>query len=191
MYTHKQDGSLITYNPPSHQNLVRLYHQTEARAGEYDIKQCPRETPPSQCVQVITSRWKVVDMLTDCSIRNDASWCTGSGSTDPKKTKGVQLIYAAPHCHAPSCIAMELYNADTGQLICRVEPTFGQSDEVYHERGFLALPPCIWGHESEGLLPPPYLSLDTTLLSIKENNSTLGHTGEMASWQMRGVIVNE
>ena len=175
---------------PSHKNLVRLYWQTEARAGEYDIVKCAEGTPSSQCIQIISSRWKVRDMLSDCSIRNDVSWCTGEGSTDPSKTKGVDLIYAAPHCHAPSCISMELYNADTGQLICRVEPKYGQSDNVYDERNFLALPPCIWGREEASLLPPPHLSLDITLFSIKKNNSTLAHTGEMASWQMRGVIVS-
>mmetsp|Transcript_5759 Transcript_5759/g.12550 ORF Transcript_5759/g.12550 Transcript_5759/m.12550 type:complete len:150 (-) Transcript_5759:118-567(-) len=128
-------------------------------------------------------------MMKDCSIRNDASWCTGEGTADSTKTKGIELVYAAPHCHAPSCISMELYNADTGELICHVKPTFGVSNEVYNEKGFLALPPCLWGEESEGLLPPSLLSLDTTLLSIKKNNSTMGHTGEMASWQMRGVVV--
>jgi len=174
---------------PSHKSLVRLYWQTEARAGEYDIVQCPKGTPPSQCTQVITSRWQVRDMMKDCSIRNDASWCTGEGTADSTKTKGIELVYAAPHCHAPSCISMELYNADTGELICHVKPTFGVSNEVYNEKGFLALPPCLWGEESEGLLPPSLLSLDTTLLSIKKNNSTMGHTGEMASWQMRGVVV--
>ena len=39
---------------------------------------------------------------------------------DPKK--GIYLVYAAGHCHAPSCISLELWNADTGHLICRNEP---------------------------------------------------------------------
>jgi hypothetical protein len=30
-----------------------------------------------------------------------------------------QLNYAAFHCHAPACISGELWNADTGELICR------------------------------------------------------------------------
>ena len=33
------------------------------------------------------------------------------------------------------------------------------------------------------------LPLETELLSIKKNNNTYTHTGEMASWQMRGVLV--
>ena len=127
--------------------------------------------------------------MRDC-VMKDASWCTGKGSTDANKTAGVKLIYAAPHCHAPTCLSMELYNADTGQLICRVEPIFGQnSSSPYDEEHFLAIPPCLWGDQARGLMAPTLLSLDTTLLSIKRNNNTLPHTGEMASWQMRGVVV--
>jgi hypothetical protein len=177
--------------PASHYSLIRLYWQTEAHAGEYDIDQCSEDTPRNQCIQVITSRWAVRDMMKDCSLRPDAAWCTGKGSTDGKKTEGVKLIYAAPHCHAPSCLSMELYNADTGQLLCRVEPVFGQGqgDKKYDEQGFLAIPPCLWADKEEGLSPPQLLTLNTTLLSIKRNNSTLPHTGEMASWQMRGILV--
>ena len=61
--------------------------------------------------------------------------------------------------------------------------------QVFDELGYLALPPCLWGNESEGLVPPTFLSFDTNLMSIKRNNNTNGHYGEMASWQMRGVMV--
>merc|ERR1712232_952774 len=61
----------------------------------------------------------------------------------------------------------------------------------YDEHGFLAIPPCLWGDASEGLVEPELLTLDTTLLSIKRNNNTLPHTGEMASWQMRGILVRK
>ena len=63
------------------------------------------------------------------------------------------------------------------------------SSRLYEEEHFLAIPPCLWGAEEQGLMPPQLISLDTTLLSVKRNNNTLPHTGEMASWQMRGVIV--
>jgi hypothetical protein len=36
-----------------------------------------------------------------------------------------QLTYAAFHCHAPACIKGELYNADTGELICRNTAQYG------------------------------------------------------------------
>ncbi|CAJ1924746.1 unnamed protein product [Cylindrotheca closterium] len=175
---------------PSHQQLIRLYWQTEAHAGEYDIVQCREGTPSSECIQTITSRWTVRDMTRDCPI-HDASWCTGKGSTDSSKTDGVKLIYAGPHCHAPHCLSMELYNADTGQLLCHMEPIHGSGEGLYDEHGYLAIPPCLWGDTSEGLDEPQLLSLDTTLMSIKRNNSTLPHTGEMASWQMRGILVRK
>jgi hypothetical protein len=174
---------------PSHQNLVRLYWTTEAFAGEYDVPQCLPGTPAADCIHVITSRWKVREMMHNCSLRTGDGSCTGTGSTDPNQTAGVKLIYAGPHCHAPTCLSMELYNADTGRLLCHMEPVRGQSVDLYNEHGFLAIPPCLWGDIAEGLLEPELLSLDTTLLSIKRNNNTLGHTGEMASWQMRGIVV--
>jgi hypothetical protein len=190
-YFQEYESAVENIRPASHYSLVRFYWQTEAHAGEYDIEQCPEGTPVEQCIQVITSHWRVRDMMHECSLRPDGAWCTGKGSSDANKTAGIELIYAAPHCHAPSCLSMELYNADTGQLLCHVEPIFGQgdSDKNYDEHGFLAIPPCLWGDEKEGLSRPHFLSLDTTLLSIKRNNSTLPHTGEMASWQMRGIVL--
>lgn len=176
------------YRPASHKNLVFLYWQTEAHAGEYDIVPCPEGTPKSQCIQEISSRWKVSDMMHDCSLHN-SKWCTGKGSKDETKVEGIQIMYAGPHCHAPSCLSMELYNADTGRLICSVVPIQGKTHRIYDEHGFLAIPPCLWGDPSEGLLEPELMSLSTTLLSIKRNNNTFAHTGDMASWQMRGVVV--
>jgi hypothetical protein len=176
---------------PSHQQLIRPYWQTEAHAGEYDIVQCKDGTPPSECVQVITSRWKVRDMMIDCPI-HDASWCTGKGSTKSSITEGIKIIYIGPHCHAGSCLSMELYNADTGRLLCGVEPKYGKGqNKKYDEHRYLAIPPCLWGNASEGLPEPELLSLNTTLLAIKRNNNTLPHTGEMASWQMRAIVVRK
>jgi hypothetical protein len=172
----------------SHKNMVRFYWTTEAFAGEYDIPKCADGTPTSQCIHVITSRWRVRDMMRACDVNSNA-WCTGIGSTDSSKVAGVQLIYAGPHCHAATCASMELYNADTGQLLCHMEPHFGQSGERYDENGYISLAPCLWGSLAEGYPEPVTLSLDTNLLSIKRNNNTYYHTGEMASWQMRGIIV--
>jgi hypothetical protein len=164
-----------TFSPASHEQLIRIYWQTEAFAGEYDVPACPESTPRDQCVHEITSKFKL----------RQAFW----DGIDEQNTEGVKLIYAAPHCHAPSCLSMALYDADTGELLCYMEPVYGISNQLYDERGFLAIPPCLWGEHDDSLVDPPRLSLDTTLLSIKRNNSTLPHTGEMASWQMRGAII--
>jgi hypothetical protein len=40
-------------------------------------------------------------------------------------------------------------------------------------------------------MPPTFLSFDTRLYSVKRNNATVGHFGEMASWQMRGVLAKQ
>lgn len=45
----------------SHQNLVRLYHQTEDAASEYDIPLCDQNvTAVEDCVYTITAHWQVV-----------------------------------------------------------------------------------------------------------------------------------
>eukprot|EP00462_Mataza_sp_D1_P015332 CAMPEP_0175150732 /NCGR_PEP_ID=MMETSP0087-20121206/18060_1 /TAXON_ID=136419 /ORGANISM="Unknown Unknown, Strain D1" /LENGTH=727 /DNA_ID=CAMNT_0016436763 /DNA_START=67 /DNA_END=2250 /DNA_ORIENTATION=+ len=174
------------YEPKKITNLVRLYYQTEAWAGEYDVPKCPAGTPPEECVHQIEAHFTAKDLLYGCSLRGNPH-CTGHDAT----AKGIKLIYGAPHCHAPSCISMELYNADTGELICGVQPHYGTGDvkeNKFDEKDYLALPPCVWG-DQPGLLEPPILSFDTNLTSIKRNNNTYGHYGEMASWQMRGVLV--
>jgi hypothetical protein len=165
---------------PSHLNLHRFYFQTEAYSSEYDIIQCPAGTPPSECVSEITARWQVKDML-DCNPKDHPDTCQVGKN-------GINLIYAGGHCHAPSCISIELYNADTGELICRQTPIWGTGNDIFNEIGYLSIPPCLWGNE-KGLVPPMLLQLDTNLLSVKKNNNTYGHYGEMASWQMRGIFL--
>jgi len=147
-----------------------MWHMTEQAAGEYDIVKCPAGTPVEDCVFLITAHFQVKDM----------DW--SDPKTPPADVKGVNLIYAGGHCHAPSCISMELYNADTGQLICRQTPTFGNGTEIFNEKGYIAIPPCLWGSAEEGLVPPAFLSMDTNLTSIKKNNNTYCHYGEMAMW---------
>jgi hypothetical protein len=115
--------------------------------------------------------------------------CTFDPFCQDRSGPGINLVYAGGHCHAPSCISIELYNLDTGELICRQEPVYGKgSGELYDEEGYLALPPCLWGSEEEGLVPPMLLTWDTTLMSIKRNNNTYAHYGEMASWQVCGCV---
>lgn len=186
--TTSHDGEGVVERGASHASLVRLYHETESNAGEYDIPQCAPGTPADQCVHVITSQWTVRDMMIDCEMR-DASWCTGKNSSH---AAGVKLIYAAPHCHAGTCLSMELYNADTGRLLCSVRPRRGRdSAKRYQEEHYLAIPPCLWSEHGDGLPQPELLTMNTTLLSIKRNNNTFPHTGEMASWQMRGIVIQD
>ena len=159
----------------NHQYLDRFYYQTEAYAGEYDVPKCESGTPPEECVHSITAHFQGVDMIDRNKINN---------------SKGFKLIYLAPHCHAPTCIDMELYNADTGDLICHVDGQLGKGTNTkYDEEGYIKLNPCLFG-EDAGLLAPHVFSWNSNFTSIKRNNNTNAHYGEMASWQMRGVIIN-
>ena len=155
--------------------LVRFYFQTEAFSGEYDVPKCSTGIPSTECIHSITAHWQAKDMVNIKKIGNSS---------------GLKLIYAAPHCHAPTCINMQLYNADTGELICKVDSGSGEgrNNSKYDEKGYLKLNPCLWGNDT-GLLKPQFMSWDTNLTSIKTNNNTYAHYGEMASWQMRGIIV--
>mmetsp|Transcript_42291 Transcript_42291/g.76666 ORF Transcript_42291/g.76666 Transcript_42291/m.76666 type:complete len:891 (-) Transcript_42291:222-2894(-) len=178
-------------NRPSHYNLDRIYYQTEAWAGEYDVPpafphqgevlpgfshlrpgamtpgttctgSCP-DGPDCECENTLTFRWTVPEMT---------------------------LLYAGGHCHAPACISIELIREDTNQTICYQRTSYGKGDisDKWDEAGYITLPPCLWGSSKEDLDPPAYLPNGTTLLSIKRNRNTeIGHYGEMASWQMRGV----
>ena len=69
-------------------------------------------------------------MVNECDLRKGGE-CAGNATG----FDGVHLIYAGGHCHAPSCISMELFNADTGKLLCRHDPVYGESDEVPNENG--------------------------------------------------------
>jgi len=183
----------INESKPSHYNLERIYYQTEAWAGEYDIP--PAFALPGKPIPGYP-KWPL-------NKPTPGTTCTGT-CPDGKdchcihtityhwNMSNVRLIYAGGHCHAPSCISMELYRNDTGtpELLCRQIPQVGKGNfpvDKFDEAGYIALPPCLWG-DDEGLEPSVLLGPDTPLFSIKKNlNTHQGHYGEMASWQMRGV----
>ena len=199
-----QEYSPPSVNPPrpaSHQNLVRFYWQTESFAGEYDVPSGPDDpTGPGTSVDpktggyihTITSKWKVEDMVWGCNPRESSDHCTGGKNAEGRTPTGIELRYAGGHCHAPSCLSIELYNADTMELLCAQLPVYGEGNthaDKFDEKGYVALPPCLWGGADEGLAPPVPLKYSTNLLSVKRNNATVGHYGEMASWQMRGIML--
>lgn len=155
--------------------------QTERSDSEYDVVQAPPGSPPESAIFTITARFQVKDLIIPCSTRGDPT-CTGQPS------QGIKLIYVSGHCHSATCVSLELYNADSGDLICQVLPIWGTGDEVYNEKGYLALPPCLFG-DQPGLQKPFLLGLETNLLSIARNNNTYYHAGEMGMWQMRGIAI--
>jgi len=176
-------------NEASHQGMIRFFKCTEADAGEYDVVKAPAGTAPEDQIYQITAHFQVQEGISRCDPRTSPH-CAGADFS------GINLVYASHHCHAPSCIKAELWNADTGELICRQEGVYGKSEVAtktnpYDEIGYVAIPPCLFGSAADGLQPEPYLKYDTNLTSIKWNNNSVTHYGEMAMWQMRGIQAYE
>jgi hypothetical protein len=189
-----QEYKVDSNGAASHLNLPRVYQQTEWNAGEYDIPPafnvpgwhpaggapgypghpdgvptpgttctgtCPNGTD-CECVHTITAHWHM----------------------------NARLIYAGGHCHAPSCLSLELFNADTGELICGQYPVYGKGnfpEDRYDEAGYIQIPPCLWSDDtSENLQPTKLINANVMSVARKRNTKT-GHYGEMASWQMRAA----
>jgi hypothetical protein len=182
--------------PASHSNLPRIYYQTEAHAGEYDIP--PAFALPGKPIPGYDN-WPL-------NTPTPGTTCTGTCPDGPDcacvhtityhwTVSNIRLLYAGGHCHAPACISIELYENSTGtpKLLCNQLPAYGTGNvthDKYDESGYLALPPCLWSDKGgEGLEPSVWLPENTPMFSIKKNHNThSGHFGEMASWQMRGVM---
>lgn len=172
-------------------NAFFMFMKSAAGAEEYDIPQCPKGTPVEECVHTVTAEFLVRESMRNCT-RNSDFFCSPGWN----ERSDVELLRAGTHCHAPACINETLYNMDTGEEICYNEPLYGngqypESGQHFNEAGYaVGIPPCLWGSEEEGLLPPPRLGLNTRLRSVKHVNSTYYHYGVMAQWQMRGKWVD-
>lgn len=129
--------------------------------AEYDVPQCAPGTPTSECNHTISGTWMV------------------HPSDGPK----MGLVLAHFHCHAPTCLRVELWNNDTGKLLCGQNPIYGGTGQVddprFDEAGYIAVPPCMWGSAEHGLESPPVIN-GMTVKVVAVTNSTYGHHGEMA-----------
>lgn len=83
---------------------------------------------------------------------------------------------------------MELWIVDdpaNPKLLCRTRVTYGTSDAVHDEDGYiLGNLPCIFGSQQDGFEPPVVLQADTKLMSIKYQNNTVPRYGDMALWEV-------
>lgn len=91
-----------------------------------------------------------------------------------------------PHCHAPSCIRQELWNADTNTIICNItalygDEKYGSTNAALNEANYIGIPPCIFGNQP-GLQFPFEITPDTNLTAVKYFNNTFRHLGQMAQW---------
>jgi len=151
------------YNASFHKQIERQDWGIAADGdhSEYDVEQCKPGTPTQQCTKTITGAWMPV----------------------PPTRPGMHLVAVHHHCHAPTCLKMEIWNNDTGKLLCRQQPVYGGThliaEKRFDEQGYIATPPCLWGSPEHGLEPPPLMS-GVTIKVVALTNSTYAHHGEMA-----------
>ena len=153
----------------SHEDLPRIYYQTEARAGEYDIPPAfalPGLPIPGYPGWPISSKGDLHPTPgTTCTGEcpdGDSCECVHTIHYNwTLKASERRLIYAGGHCHAPSCVSIELYRNDTGEILCRQLPVYGKGLvlQAWHSMAYGAAPGTRMCHDSCHHLrvcaPPP------------------------------------
>jgi hypothetical protein len=133
---------------------------------EYSVPQCAPGTAPEFCEYVLSTVQKLDH---------------GRGvKVDPEEV--IELVHAWGHQHVGG-LGMELYNEQTGQLLCRTAPKYGSGFLPGDEDGYVVgIPPCVWG--SPPLAPPPRLRRKDLVRTVARYNSTQERHGVMSLWIM-------
>jgi hypothetical protein len=183
-------------------NHYRVWWSTEATNNEYDVPKSSADcldaaTDREKCVHQIKSVFTGRDFLSrgnGCMVNSmaDSDSCLDADRIAQQDGGYFRLVHAAAHCHAPACMSVELWNDDTGELLCRNEPSYGDGSGPHQVKGYImGIPPCVWGRGSSAgggqLREAPRLHLDSNLSTIKRANNTNGHWGVMALWQNRAA----
>ena len=158
------NGSERAGHGDSHQNLFRTWWSTEATNNEYDVPQSTsdcmnKHTPERLCVHELKSQFKARDMISG-SHGGGGSQCMVSG--DPAACGNITLIEERDGgyflelccCSLPHTgVSLELWNDDTGELLCRNKPMYGNGVCRITRRvmSWLFHPAC--GAQGGGLLP--------------------------------------
>jgi len=75
-------------------------------------------------------------------------------------------------------LSLDLYNDETGELICHSDPTYGTGEEPGNEKDYLVgMSDCVFD-------PPLYMKRSQLLRTVSRYNSTINHRGVMALWLM-------
>jgi len=153
-YVHKFRFWFLPEYTPSLQEPLHFSWHLGAATGEYDVPQCPAGTAPENC----THRLAGTQLIPD---------------------EHAYLVALKSHCHSGTCISIQIYYNDTGELICDQRSVFGQENPNprFAEPGYINRPPCLWGH-GYGLALPPKVG-GRVLRAVAITNATNGHHGEM------------
>lgn len=79
---------------------------------------------PGQQRHTLETHFTVRDFLV---MGNQNAGGFGWDLSNTTAAKQVEFVMLGFHCHSPACLGGDLFNADTGQLICHVEPQAGNS----------------------------------------------------------------
>lgn len=163
-----------------------------ASPTEYDVPKCEEgkfgcaKSKDGHWTHTMNGTWTVGDMH---PIRSR------TGEPQIANASGVKFLSIHGHCHAPTCITFELFNADTGEKICSQRPMYGSGNasEDFQEDGYINIAPCVFGVKEDYLPTPPGgekgLPMSTRLYSKKVCHADYAHHGEMSLWQSYGVLV--
>merc|ERR1711907_79807 len=89
----------------------------------------------------------------------------------------VSLVYAVGHLHVGG-LSLDLYDDETGELICHSVPKYGTGEEAGDEKGYLV------GMSSCTFDPPLRMTKDAVVRTVARYNNTVPHHGVMALWLM-------
>lgn len=100
--------------------LTDTYH-VEWQFGniEYSVPKAPEGTAPEKAIHTLTTHFQTKDF------HSQSAQCSGSKSCDDWDLKGglaqkpIKFLMLGFHCHSPGCLGGKLWNADTGELLCR------------------------------------------------------------------------
>ena len=172
-------------NLASHQHLHHWVFLIDAIVNDYEEDNAHYG---SKSIGKITARLKAKEIgLEDIGDYDDE----GAPLVPGNFTKITPIVMTS-HCHAPSCIRQEIWNVDTNQILCNITAKYGDekyggsTDDVFNEKDYIAIPPCLFGFQP-GLQFPFELSPDTNIKAIKYFNNTYRHLGQMAQWN--GLMV--
>lgn len=138
---------------------------------EFDVPKCAEGTPPEECIYEL-STVQYIDLVSKYHTNE---------STPQDPNAEIELIYAVGHLHVGG-LSLDLYNDETGELLCHSEPTYGKSAKAGDEENYLVgMSACVYGTRRHRA---PLLKKSTMVRVVARYNSTVNHHGVMALWLM-------
>jgi hypothetical protein len=137
---------------------------------EFDVPLCTAGTAPEDCIFEMAST-----QFFDLQSNYHSKAAQHPEEENPDQLVG--LVYAVGHLHVGG-LSLDLYNDETGELICHSDPTYGTGEEPGNEKDYLVgMSDCVFD-------PPLYMKRSQLLRTVSRYNSTINHRGVMALWLM-------